>query len=397
MLRIVILLANILFTASCAVSPKNASTPTFTEDNTRKDSSSSKDEPAGSLYEEGRAALFNPADRKDYAKATDLLQSAVEKSPNNAAASLMLAYAYIKQNRYEDAQPRIETARRLQGQLSDKDNLWLEALDARVADESVRERAAWAAIVKADPRDRWAWYELASVLYRSESYEGSVSAIEDALKTAPDEQQWGASYIYYLHSKALFRLGRYDEAVAAAAPGVRNPATRRATFYRKAMAQVASGAIIDPSEALATYREYSKKNGAVNEAVYQANVALFFFELGDYENAIAHARKAYALSQGPYQTWVLGYALTEHGDPKAGLSYLEKAADTPPRNTNVLAGVGWAYYRLGQFEKAHEFFLAARAASPRKNSGVERDIKIVENALANPDAPQAPPARWFGD
>ncbi len=309
----------------------------------------------------------------------------------------MLAYAYTKRNRYEDARPYLAKAKSLENALSDHHKLWLEAVDARVADDLPRDIKAWTDVVNTEPNDRWAWYELASAQYRSGQYEQVVFAINQALKAEPDEVAWGASFIYYLLSKSYYRVGEYEKAIASAEPGVRNPATRRATFYRKAMAQLAAGDITDSTQVLENYWEYSKRNGKVDQAVYSTNVALFFFELGDYAKAVEYARMGYELKQGAYQIWALGYSLTEKGEVQIGLNYLNEGAQTYPENVNILAGKGWAYYRLGQYVEAQKSMLAARAAAPRKNSGVERDLRIIEKALSDPTMRQVPPVGWFGD
>jgi len=355
-----------------------------------------------SAYAEfGKKLLFSPRKRSDYDASIALLEKAVDQNQQDNSIKIALSYAYLKKNLYPQALEQLslisESKKDSGTQLSQIDQLWANALQARLNDNYQQEIEAWNALLSITPHARWAWYEIASLHYRSEQYKQSAAAIEKALEIEPEENLWGASYIYYLHSKSLYRLGNYAAAITAAEPGIRNKDTQRATYYRKIIAQIAAGEINDPSEALATYRKMSEQDGKTDEAVLQTNIALLFLELGDYETSVKRARIAYKISQDSYQTWALAYALTEQGKPGEGLELLTKAADIFPENASIRAGKAWAHYRLNQLEQSFSDLKHAQQLSSRKHSGIERDIKIVEAAIAKPNAKQAPAMRWFGD
>jgi len=160
---------------------------------------------------------------------------------------------------------------------------------------------------------------------------------------------------------------------------------------------MASNQADDPTGLFRTYFEYSKRDGKVNESFYNANIALLYFELADYENAEKHARIGYALSPGFYQTFVLGYSMTENGKADEALNFFSQEQNDFPDNLYVQSAKGWAMYRLGKYKDAKVQYLKAKALGKRKNWAVERDLKIINAALSDPTLPQVEPVRWFGD
>ena len=345
----------------------------------------------------GKDILFNTRKKSEYDTAIKFLEQAVDKEPQNGAAHVALMYAYVKLNKYDDAAARLEPVTALRSTLSQSDRQWLDALKARIEEDSPREIAAWKTILEAELQNRWAWWELAAATYRTEDYKGVVDAIDQAWRVEPDERAWDATMMPYIQSKSYYRLGNYDEAIKAAEPGIRNPDARRATYYRKILGLMASGQTEDLTDLFATYHEYSKRNGTVNESFYNANLALLYFELADYENAVKHGRMGYDLSPGFYQAFALGYALTENGQAQEALDFFNDPKNDHPENLYIQAGKGWALYRLGRMNEAKTHYLKAKVLGKRKNWAVERDLKIINAALADPTLPQVEPVRWFGD
>lgn len=345
----------------------------------------------------GKATLLNAVNFTDVADATKLLEKEIEMDNGDISNHVALIYAYTRVNNFTAASELINQIERLNVQFSRSDQLWFDALKAKTSDEPEDEIEAWNRLLNSFSNDRWAHYELASIYYRTEQYDLTVEAIKKALKIAPNDEKWGASYIYYLQSKSLHRIERYEEAIAAAEIGMRNPATKRATTYRKAMALAALGKETEAEATLEEYRNFSKTNENVNLSALKTNIALYYFELGNFGQALQYAQEGVMMSDGVYQSWALGYILIESGEPEKGLSILEKAKFKYPNNVNILAAIGWAQYRLYEYEEAYSFLMAAKAASKRKNSGVERDLEIVNAVLNNPDLKQVPTVLWFGD
>ena len=313
------------------------------------------------------------------------------------SAQLALFYVLTKKNKWEQASQAQQYIQPRKSELTHFESLWFDALSARLSDDGDEEIARWKTVLELVPNNRWAWYELATPYYRQEDYANVVRALERALAIEPDPEKWRASYIHYLHSKSYFRIDEYEKSSQAALPALAYEKRRRTAQYRKVMADTASGKLQDPYQGLKRYREYSMKNGLINEAVHNANLSLFFFELGDYDRAVTHARQSYELQKFTYSAFVLGYSLTEKGELEEAQSVLKDAAAQFPENANLWGARGWLHHRLEEDEKALEFLMKARALNPRKHSAIERDIKIVTASLEGTLKIKVKPVRWYGD
>lgn len=346
-------------------------------------------------YEAGKRILFNAQTRFEYPKAVELLQQAVAQDSGDVSARVNLVYAFLKRGQYDRAAPQVNAAKALRATLSEREDLWLDALAYKVTDDIPREIAQWRAVVADFPEDRWAWYELASAQASIGAYEAAAISAGKAAALEDDPQKWEASWLYYLHSKALFRSGQYEAAIAAAAPGEATPSTWRSGFFRKALGEVKAGKK-DSAALVEDYIEISNAEGRNNEAYTLANIALFYYEAGEYENAVKAAREGYALEPEAYQAWTLGYLLAENGQVEEAVSHMAAAAKTHPENPAVLAAHGWALYRAGAFEDARRATLDARRKSARWNYQIERNLKIIQTAVDVPSAPPAPTIPWLG-
>lgn len=346
-------------------------------------------------YEAGKRILFGAKTRFEYPKAVELLQQAVAQDSGDVSARVNLIYALLKRGQYDRAAPHIDAAKSLRATLSDREDLWLDALNYKVRDESDRQIAQWQRVVADFPEDRWAWYELASAQASIGDYENAATSAGKAAALETDPQKWEASWLYYLHSKALFRSGQYAAAVLAAAPGEATPTTWRSGFFRKALGQIKTGQA-KSEDLVKEYIAISNAEGRNNASYTQANIALFLHEAGEYDGALKAAQTAYDLEQKSYQAWALGYLLAETGKVEAAVTHMNAAAKTFPDNASVLAAQGWALYRAGAFEQARIAALEARRKSKRWNYQVERNLKIIQTAVDVPGAPPAPPIPWLG-
>lgn len=351
---------------------------------------------SASAFEKGYQILFNAKNRFEYPQAVELLEQAVSADSSNVQAQLYLIYAYNKRGQYDDALEYIPAIRSRIDELSPKERLWFEALAGRIEDDVVREISFWEEATNAFPDDRWAWYELSSAYQGLEQYAESAQAAAKALEIESSSEKWEASWIYYLYSKGLYRSGQYSKAGAVDVSAENTPTTWRSTFFRIGLGKLASGESDDKEGAVKEYREISEKEGRNNTSYTEANVALFFFELGDFQNAVKHAQVAYDLDPKAYQAWTLGYSLIENGQAAEGLEVMEKAVQEFPDDASSLAAKGWALYRLGRFEEARDSLIAAQNASPRNNAQINNQLEIVEAAIANPDQAQAPAISWLG-
>jgi tetratricopeptide (TPR) repeat protein len=351
-------------------------------------------EPSPAL-QEGRELLYGAANRFEYPRAIELLAQAVGEAPENSPARLDLAYAYLKRGRYTDAEAQLNAVPADGRGLRAKQQLWASALRLKVQDRVAEEAEAWARITQADPNDRWAWYEQASALASLRQFEAASAAAAAAVAAEPDPKRWESSWLYYLHSKALYRNGDYAQAARAAARGKGNATTWRSTYFRQAMAEIKTGAIADPETAVAEYLRISNAEGRNTNATTYANIALFYFELGDFDAAVRYARQAVAEDDGAYPQWTLAFSLAEAGQEKAGEKVAAAALENHPTNRYLLAAQGWARYRNGQCAASVEDLQAAKDVGPRRNHHLEALLGHALRCSNDPGTPAAPPVLFI--
>lgn len=355
-----------------------------------------REDAVNAAFERGHHILYNAKTRYEYPEAIELLEQAIIEDADDAAAHLALIYAYTKRGEYDKASIQITSVKALRDLLDEKDQLWLDALDARVADRPALECERWRDIVDLYPQDRWAWYELSASYLTIGGYQRAADAAAKALEIETNAEKWEASWIYYLQSKSLFRSGQYEAAADAAAVGRENASTWRSTYYRMALAQIRAGDKDVAENFVAEYREISNTEGRNDAAYTEANIALFYFELADYEKAIEHASTADELSPSAYTAWVLAYALVEDGRGQEGLTVAEAAASSFPDDNHLLTARGWALYRLGQFEAARAMLTEAESAAPRSQHYLRQMLDIVEAAISDPENSSEERIPWLG-
>ncbi len=103
-----------------------------------------------------------------------------------------------------------------------------------------------------------------------------------------------------------------------------------------------------------------------------AELGLSLRERGDLAQAEQWLRIAVKLEPDQSQwTELLGafYAETGFGLENDGLAFLQAAREHAPDNASIRASLGWALYRLGQIERAHEELSAAVALAPADPRG----------------------------
>lgn len=357
---------------------------------------SSSGETESTLFEKGRDILYNAETRFEYPKAISIFENIISVEPEHAEAHFELIYAYLKQQRFDDARPILNALIPNRNKLTKKNNLWLEAFIHNINDNNEEEVLAWENVTEKYPEDRWGFYELSIAYSIFQNYEKAAAASEIALNLEPDSSKWSATWIYYLHSKSLYRSGQYEKAIQAANAGKENTTSWRSTFFRMKLAEIKNRSLTNVQSAIDEYIAISNTEGRNNLTYTHANIALFYFELGDYQNAEKYARMSYEADQSAYQTWTLGFSLVENGKHDEAFNLLSEGTEIHSKDFMVQLGKGWALYRLNRFEEARTAILKAKEISPRKHHDVEKSLEIVNNAIANPEATKAPSIPWLG-
>jgi len=347
-------------------------------------------------FQQGIKRLYEAETRYEIPKAIELLEKAVAAEQDNAKTRLALIYAYTKLSKYDKAAEHLGAANDYRAQLSPKESLWLDALQAVVKDDIVLAIERWQILLADNPRDRWAWYELAVSYAGLEEYQKVATAAARALEVEPASHKWNSSWLYYIYSKALYRSGQYTRAVEVAEAGRSNTSAWRAIFYRKVIAQAKAEPCSDMDAFAAEYRRISAEEGRNNASYTEANIALLYFELGDFANASKYAKLAWSMERGSYQFWAVVYSLTENGETEAAVAFAEAEGNTYNQDAWSVAATGWAYYRGGQVDKALQAVQMAKSLSKRDSHHINHHVKVVTEAAANPATPPAPLLPWLG-
>lgn len=347
-------------------------------------------------FAEGVKILYNADTRFEYPKAVERLEAALKSNPDSAETKFHLAYAYVKRSKYDDSKALLESLADDDSGLTESQKFWLSAMTAKVEDQTSAEIQAWKKIVANNPADRWAWYELSSVQSTAELYADAAMSSEKALEAEPDAAKWESSWIYYLLSKAYYRSGEPEAGIAAAQKGKDNKTTWRSTYFRQSLAELKSGERTDHEDVVSDYIEVSNSEGRNNITYTYANIALFYHELGDLQNAEIFARKAYEVDPKGYQTWALGFILADNGKAKEGLELLTAGAEEFPEDNYVHAAKGWTEYRLGDLREAQLSFAKALENTGRRNYSIEGMAATINEAANNPDLPAVPQIPWLG-
>ncbi|MEM6683732.1 MAG: tetratricopeptide repeat protein, partial [Pseudomonadota bacterium] len=252
------------------------------------------------------------------------------------------------------------------------------------------------ALTSRAPHDRWAWYDLASAYANLGRYDDVAKAARRALEIEPDPAQWSASWIYYLYAKALYRTGQYAQAAEVAKLGEVNASTWRSTFFRMALGQAKADADTDVSALVDEYIRISEAEGRNDEAYTAANIALFYFELGDYAKAAQNAQKSWDLKPQAYPFWVLVYSLAEAGKTSEALAFVNENGAQFDTHAFPQAAIGWARYRAGQVQAAQASYMRATSLLKRRNYQIETQRAVVDAAVGMAQSKPANPLKWLG-
>ena len=96
-------------------------------------------------------------------------------------------------------------------------------------------------------------------------------------------------------------------------------------------------------------------------------------EAGDWQGAEADLQAAIAVEPDrPELLNFLGYAWVNRGvRVQEGLALIQRAADARPDQGYIIDSLGWAYFRLGQMEKAIEYLERAAELSPTDSEVID--------------------------
>ena len=154
-----------------------------------------------------RAQFENPANRFEYASIAQQLRDVLEVAPDAHDARLLRVAALIKAGDRRAAGEEMKRVVAARDKLDETQHLRLRVLAANLAGKPQEEIRFLTQLVDREPENRWLQYELARANADLEAYALVVQHIEQALALDNPGDRWEASWLHYLHSKALLRGG----------------------------------------------------------------------------------------------------------------------------------------------------------------------------------------------
>jgi len=342
-------------------------------------------------------SLDNPPNRFAYAPLAAELGKLIESAPALPGARILQVRTLIRAGDRSAARAELSALQPLAEDLPLIERQRVAIAAANLDGDPAREIELMQQLAKLQPGDRWIHYDIARAYGEIEDYPAVVRWVREALALAGPGDIWEGSWIHYLHSKALFRLGEFDAATTAAAAGRDEATTWRSTLYRMVLGQFGAGARAEAQTSLDEYLRYAREEGRTPEALIQFNIGVLFHELGDLATAERYLRAGLAMKpEDKYGTWALAYVLIDQPQGLAqGTQLLERALLAAPSDRNLLEARGWAAYRAGGYTDAQRWMQRARAAGGGWDQRLQDHATAVDAAASDASLPPAPRTPWL--
>ena len=194
---------------------------------------------------------------------------------------------------------------------------------------------------------------LGQLQLQEEDYSAALATFDRLLaETRSDKPE-----LQVLRGNTLYRLERYDEAIAALEPVVKGNADARADWTQLLMASYADAGRPDDAKVLAE----QVASQAPGDKRAQLNLANVYLQADDYPNAIAvyeRLRQAGELSdERDYNNLAALYLNSENGEAKA-IGVLNEGLEKGllKGDYRTYSSLAQAYYFSDQYDKAIEFY-----------------------------------------
>lgn len=194
---------------------------------------------------------------------------------------------------------------------------------------------------------------LSQVQLVEEDYTGALATLDRLVS----ETRTDKTDVQVMRGNALYRLERYDEAIAALEPVVKGNAEARPEWTQLLMASYADAGRAGEAATLAE----QAASQAPGDKRAQLNLANVYVQADDHAKAIEvyeRLRQAGQLDQDrDYSNLAALYLNTENGEPKA-IAVLTEGLDKGilKGDYRTYASLAQAYYFSDQYEKAIEFY-----------------------------------------
>ena len=200
---------------------------------------------------------------------------------------------------------------------------------------------------------------LAQILLEAGQADGAIELLEPLLSASPQDAE-----LYSLYGVALGRAGRYDQALNALDEAlVLDPNLTQAQEARQIIAQNQALTQGEPIE-------------LEPEAASLFSTGLAALEADDASAAEQSFTQALELQNSGLLAFYQGYARQLQGDLRDAATSYEQALEELDDSAPVLNNLGFAYFRLGRFDRAIEYLERAVAADP-ENAEAQLNLGLI--------------------
>ena len=330
---------------------------------------------------------LDPRGRRD---AIAEFKKAVELNPEHLGAQSRLASMLYEQGDYKGAAAAYEELVKIRP-YDPRLRFRLGFCYSKIG-EAVKGIKELEASIKINKTSLESHFHLAYLYAAQSRNEEAARECQYVLKYAPSDPNMNL-----LLSEVYAGMGKYDDAIARAERVLKLKKVKKVNLaeahQRLAVAykgkKETSLADYHFQQAIDIYKQILKDDKKKTEIHY--DIALVYDAMGDHDNAIKHLREY--LKSNPDDANAnnfLGYVLVEaNRDLQEAASLIEKAVKMQPNNGAFRDSLGWAYYKLGNTDRAiKELELAVQFipddSEVREHLGaayLKRGGKVAQKAL----------------
>jgi tetratricopeptide (TPR) repeat protein len=286
--------------------------------------------------------------------------------------SARAAEAYLDVLRMAEDQPMLRHGVRLK--LAD---VYLRINDSKRATEQLE------AIVKDDPANAQAYYQLGRLAYEADRWADSIDCLRKVLVFEPDFEQ-----AYYDLAAAQIAQGNTGDALATLSQARAKFRSNFALEYLLATANTREknyGEAVSHFTAAEVIAQATDTNRLSHGFYFQVGAA--FERKGDRVEAAKYFEKSLALSPDFDEALnYLGYMWAEHGENlEKARDLIARALKAEPDNAAYLDSMGWVLFKLNEPKEALKYLLKAAAASEEPDATIYDHLGDVHAALNQPE------------
>lgn len=323
------------------------------------------------------------------ARAAELLQRAEALKPEDPELRLKLGDGLDQLGKYEDAA-------RIYREVLDSDPdspLLREDIRSKLADLYLRSGKSklaaeqLEAVVRENPTDSQAYYELGSIAYDGQDFAKAADYFGEVLLLEPDHER-----VYYELADSQISEDKDSQALETLDRARRKFSQ---SFFLEYLSGIAWSRLKDYTNAFNHFNaaEVIAQAGDTNQLTRE-----FYFQFGatcerkgDYPDAEKNFERCLQLSPDFAEALnYLGFMWADRGEKlDRARALIERAVRDEPKNAAYLDSMGWVLFKLGQPKQALDFVLKAVEYSEEEDPTLYDHLGDIYAALGQPDKAHA--------